>query len=275
MITLAKKIIRKIKKNACATKYIFRNFELRRLKNFPRFIETETKIFEKKFTVVDAPSFVSAYKEIFLHDIYKFTADNKTPYILDCGANVGVSILYFKKMYPDCEIIGFEPDKKIFKVLQKNVTTFNLKNVTLLEKALWDKEVPLPFFDEGADGGRIPNGDSLITPGHTVDAVSLKPFLDKPVDFLKIDVEGVEDVILKDIEPLLKNVKNLFVEYHSFSNKNQTLQDILSILQKAGFRYYIHNVGIKSETPFVSVNVSSLHFDNQLNISAYRTKKIT
>src|SRR5688572_3562695 len=40
------------------------------------------------------------YKELFEDEIYRFTAAHSSPLIIDCGANIGLSILYFKQLYP-------------------------------------------------------------------------------------------------------------------------------------------------------------------------------
>ena len=66
----------------------------------PRFKAVSTDIFEKPLDIVDAASFVYMYREIFERQIYKFKADTDSPTIIDCGANVGVSTLYFKKTFP-------------------------------------------------------------------------------------------------------------------------------------------------------------------------------
>ena len=88
-------------------------------------------------------------------------------------------------------------------------------------------------------------------------------------DFLKIDIEGAETVVIEDCADLLINVNNLFVEYHSFDGKEQKLDILLSILKKSGFRYYIYNFGNLSHHPFEEKK-TYLGMDMQLNIYACR-----
>ena len=56
--------------------------------------------------------------EIFRKGAYLFHTDKKQPLILDCGSNIGMSILFFKMLYPGARIIGFEPDPDTFEILR-------------------------------------------------------------------------------------------------------------------------------------------------------------
>src|SRR5260370_28727380 len=52
----------------------------------------------------------SLYREIFLARAYFFRSEASSPLIFDCGSNIGLSILFFKHLYPNCRIVSFEPD---------------------------------------------------------------------------------------------------------------------------------------------------------------------
>jgi precorrin-6B methylase 2 len=86
--------------------------------------------------LVDSESFLTTYIELFENQIYKFNSSQKDLLILDCGANIGLSVIYFKRLYPNSKIIAFEADPNIFNVLQENVKSFNFKNVELINKAV-------------------------------------------------------------------------------------------------------------------------------------------
>lgn len=244
------------------------NPEVLKISKIPRYTEAMVNFLGRPIKIIDSASFVSAHKAIFQDEIYRFKTDKIKPYILDCGANIGLSVIYLKKLYPDSVISAFEPDKKAFDALKFNVNSFDLKDVELINKALWREETSMSFFSQGADGSRIAleNDDKNIV---KVDTLRLKSFIDKPVDLLKLDIEGAETAVLEDSQESLANVKNLFVEYHSFINKEQELDKLLKILKQAGFRYYVQHVGVNSPYPFMKIN-SALGMDNQLNIFAYR-----
>jgi hypothetical protein len=59
------------------------------------------------------------------------------------------------------------------------------------------------------------------------------------VDLLKIDVEGSETDVLLECAGKLQQVDRIFVEYHSFSERPQSLDRLLGILRESGFRYQI------------------------------------
>jgi FkbM family methyltransferase len=239
--------------------------ELRRLSKIDRYIEGTTVLLGVNFRYSDAASFLFMYDEIFRKQIYQFNSVNAKPYIIDCGANIGLSVLYFKKLFPDSEIIAFEPDKNIFKILSDNINAFNFNKVCMINKAVWKENTILSFESDGADGGKIADGENL----NKVEAVCILPYLKNEVDLLKIDIEGAEVEVFESIKNDLSNVKRIFVEYHSFNKKSQKLDIILSILTENNFRYYIEHVGVKSNNPFIKRNIYG-NMDNQLNIFAYK-----
>lgn len=232
-----------------------------------RYKEGVTKFKNINFHYVDFASFQSTVNELFKQKIYSFKTNKKTPLIIDCGANIGLSILFFKELYPDCKITAFEADPKVFSVLLKNVEQF--KDIQLINKALWDSETKLQFYSEGADGGRIDSKIFGVGKLTEVETTSLRGYLNNKVDFLKIDIEGAEFKVLNNCKDLLVNVENLFVEYHSFENDSQNLGEILMILKSAGFRYYLSSIGVKSQMPLIERN-QYIGMDNQMNIFAYR-----
>ncbi|TRO63929.1 FkbM family methyltransferase [Christiangramia sabulilitoris] len=218
--------------------------------------------------VHDIASFKLGQKELFEKEPYLFESEKPNPLIIDCGANLGMSVIYFKELYPEAEIIAFEADPYIFSFLEKNISSFRFTKVEIINKALWDREETLFFYDEGGAGGRIEerkDGKKY----KKLETISLAPYLeDKEVDFLKIDIEGAEFKVLENCRHLLKNVQHLFIEYHSFPGEEQKLHKILDWVQQAGFRYHIKEAFTRQK-PFVS-RKTNVGMDLQLNIFCYR-----
>jgi hypothetical protein len=104
-----------------------------------------------------------------------------------------------------------------------------------------------------------------------IEITKLSPFLKKHIDFLKIDIEGSEIEVIEECKDYLKNVDNIFIEYHSSMSKPQQLDTILKRLTESGFRYYIDRTGITSDKPFIKTE-TNLDYDLQLNISARKVQ---
>jgi FkbM family methyltransferase len=173
-------------------------------------------------------------------------------------------------LYPQAHIVAFEADPHIFHFLQKNIQSFQYKNVEVYNKAVWNKDdETLSFLEEGGAGGRIEQEGSTATGNYIhVQTSRLKNYLNTHVNFLKIDIEGAEYSVIADCAENLKNVENLFIEWHGFANKKQDLHEILSIVHEAGFIYHIQPAFFRKQ-PFIDRNVNN-GMDLQLNIFCYR-----
>ena len=246
--------------------YRRRQRALSRLRGLPRYQPTTTDILERPLEVVDSLSFIYMFEEIFEREIYRFDAKTEAPYVLDCGSNIGLSVIYFKRLYPGAHVVAFEADDEIFAVLKRNVERWELGDVELVCRAVWSEETTLNFKHEGADGGRIERGEGAGD--KSVPTVRLRDYLDRRVDFLKVDIEGAETETLADCADRLGNVENLFVEYHSFDGERQTLDALVRLLADAGFRLHVHSPNA-SPQPFVRRDLNA-GMDLQLNIFAFR-----
>lgn len=205
--------------------------------------------------------------EIFIDKIYSSNLP-ENPFILDCGSNIGLSIIYFKKEHPGATIIAFEPDEKNFELLTRNIDSQDLKGITLLKKAVWKQNTLLEFSNESSMSSKIQTGE--IPGSKKVEAIRLGDWLNQKVHFLKIDIEGAEFEVLTDIETKLSNVENMFIEYHGTYQQEQELTRIFNIISSAGFKYYIKEALPIYKSPFKKIKNPAINYDIQLNIFCFR-----
>lgn len=238
-------------------------FDLLNIKNST---SSETQLFGKTIKRTDSFWYLHSLNELFIEEVYRFNPDSSSPLIIDCGSNIGLSIIYFKTLIPDAKIIGFEPDRQIFKILENNINAFEFKSVELNQKAVWTANSTLFFQQNGNLSGHI--SDDSNSGSVAVQTQRLKDLLVDEVDFLKIDIEGAEYEILKDCEDSLINVKNIFVEYHSFHENDQMIGELLILLKNAGFKIYVKEAWENMKNPYVEKK--GPYFDLQLNIFGYR-----
>lgn len=241
------------------------------LKDFPRYRKIQISFRGRTISIPDSASFLFMQEEIFNQQIYQFATEVDKPYIIDGGANIGLATIYFKELFPNAEIIAFEPDKVIYEMLKVNLKSFGLDDVQIENKGLWDKSDVLNFNSEGADAGLVSDIYNSYDSTTSIDVVSLNDYLKKKVDFLKLDIEGSETIVLNNIKDNLDKVERIFVEYHSFVGQPQTLNEIIDILTKAGFRLHINAPGLSTKVPFIKLNTYN-NMDMQLNIYGFKKK---
>ena len=218
--------------------------------------------------VPDALSFLWQFKEIFADESYRFQTDTDAPLIYNCGANVGVDVLYFKRLYSKARIKAFEADPKVADYLRRNVATNALADVEVIAEAVWTENTTVSFASEGADGGSLVVGSQDIQ----VPATRLRDHLarEASVDLLKIDIEGAETAVIEDCADVLRHVRHVFIEYHAYVRQPQTLQRILEILAQNGFRYFLRPEADRRQ-PFVNrTHRQTPQMDLQVNVFAYR-----
>ena len=240
--------------------------DFRALIKTPPFQTGTCEIYGRSIAFSNVDGLVHSVREIFVDDVYKFQPATTSPHIIDAGANIGLSVVYFKREHPDCTIVAFEPDPSIFELLKLNVGGYD--GVELRPAAAWIDDTELTFYSEGSLAGSTEIDFNNKNRKTVVKAVRLKTELQKkPVDLLKMDIEGAENSVLFDIEAELANIRLLFFEYHSVPGKPQQLGDMLALVTKAGFRYVI-NSPHGPRLPFVDTVSSG--FDLQLNVFCFR-----
>jgi FkbM family methyltransferase len=231
-----------------------------------RYTDVSVKLNGQKILVPDASSFISMFEEIYYKKIYEIP--HKNPRILDLGANIGMSLIWFKENYPHSSILAFEADPKIFSYLKLN--TFDLSNVIIKNEAVWSEDSTLNFYSDGGDAGRVSNNVDFQEKTVSVPAKDIKSILKEhgPFDFIKMDIEGAESIVVPECKGMLGSVKFFFCEYHSIKSDKQDLDAIISFFKEEGFRVHIQPITF-GEQPFMTTP-NKLGYDMQLNIFAYR-----
>lgn len=179
---------------------------------------------------------------LFVQGSYAFAAAAPAARIFDCGANVGLASLYWKRRYPAARITAWEADPAIAAALRANLAANGAGDVEVVEAAVWTENGTLSFRAEGADSGAIAAlpGAPAEAALKTVPAVRLRDALlvagaEGPIDLLKLDVEGAEAAILADCADVLGPVAAILAEIHEFDPAHRATPGILEILARAGF----------------------------------------
>jgi len=135
--------------------------------------------------------------------------------VVDAGANIGYYTLLLSRLVgPKGKVYAFEPGKECFDILKENVIENKAENVVLINKALSDKVEDLKFYINDKDKASSSLleeakalGTEVIVKGTTLD-LEVK----KPIDFLKMDIEGAELRALIGGPNLLSSCKTMVLE---------------------------------------------------------------
>ncbi|EMI19989.1 methyltransferase FkbM family [Rhodopirellula maiorica SM1] len=174
-----------------------------------------------------------------------FTPTDDRPLIIDCGANIGVSVLEWKTRWPGAEIVCFEPDPFAFKILQANMDANDIPSVRCINAAVSDCDEQVPFYGDVSVRGDA-RGNSIDpawgqrdgTAQTMVKCKRLSNYIaERDVAFLKLDIEGAEQRVLTEIAGQLDRVAAIYVEVHETDDSTQynSSAQIEQILRDSGF----------------------------------------
>jgi FkbM family methyltransferase len=232
--------------------------------------EVECAMMDRRMTAYSIRTLKYLFEEIFVGLDYFFVTDKPCPFILDCGSNIGMSIVFFKALYPGSVIIGFEPAVDSFTLLQKNIQANNLGGVTVHPFAVGEVADKVSFYGEKKAGSLLAstNPQRASATENTVEQVRLSSFIDREVDFLKLDVEGAETGVIAELHASgrIRNIAQAVIEYHHHIDKEKDHFSIfLAQLEEAGFGYQLgaSQSQIKAREKFQDVVVYAYRKDGK------------
>ncbi len=206
------------------------------------------------FRFTNREEFEALWKNIFEKEEYRLDLGKSDPFILDVGAHIGVAAAYLKTVYPKAKILAFEPNPSTAKLLRSNIKANNFEDITVVEAAVWKEEGEIPLYVDTVSANPWTWGDSLVenlwgskmppTP-IMVKSVRLSSYLNQPIDLLKLDIEGVEEEVIRECADDLSVVRNLILEYHGTPKTNPAnrFEEIVRILEGVGFKLRLFQGG--------------------------------
>lgn len=196
--------------------------------------------------------FEGLFTEIFFKETYYLAPTREPIRVIDCGANIGMSLLYIKIRAPRARVMCFEPNPAARVVLEKNIAANKWeKDVQVFPYALGKEKGQTEFFVENKEatssGGSTAN--YLETRGRTLTSypVSVEMLSEHikdtiRIDLIKIDIEGGEFDVLEDLIATRKlaHISTLQLEYHYIPEFfTRPLSEMLSLLEQNGFHTFV------------------------------------
>lgn len=184
------------------------------------------------------------FNQIFIREEVNFGSNNDPKIIFDCGANIGLSTLYFRRQFPNAVIISIEPEMSNFNMLMKNTRDYN--KINCLHAAVWSKNTKVNIIDIG-EGVASFITNELENTGNIIEkitAVTISEIMAKFdvsfIDLIKMDIEGSEYELF-DYKPedWTVRINMLAVELHEGLKPGVTYL----IKSKMGDKFINYHVG--------------------------------
>jgi len=164
-------------------------------------------------------------------------AAGTVPVIIDAGANIGAASVWFKRRFPQAEIVSIEPDSDNYRMLTDNVSAF--PGIHPLEAAIGSEAgfVSVIQADQawGIKTERADQGCPVITIDDAARQVASGELF-----IVKIDIEGFEsDLFARDLA-WLERAKAVYVEPHDWMMPGQaTSRNFQRAFGSRDFELYI------------------------------------
>lgn len=155
--------------------------------------------------------------------------------IVDLGANVGFSCLFWCQQYPEASVTAFEPHPRHLPAIAGHVSANGFSNRVDVVAAAAGVEQGTAFLTDAGSS-------STLTAEHadfTVPIVDIFPYLEGPIDILKIDIEGGEYAMLEDERFRQLNARTIVIEWHKTPEISDGRAVCEERLRECGYRTVI------------------------------------
>lgn len=184
--------------------------------------------------------FLSRYQELIAF-YERALSRHKIPLIIDCGANIGCSAVFFAREFPAAKLVAVEPEQKNFEMIRQNCKSLN--NVILVNKAVGSANGSVTIADPNVDNNafrmaRDPSGkgDIQVT---SIDSL-LSDYDDYVPFIIKIDIEGFEEDLFSANTGWLDKFPLMIIETHDWLLPGQANSGNLLRVISATNRDFVH-----------------------------------
>jgi len=194
-----------------------------RLFNSEEIIEVKRPGIKFPFYLRCLTSDIVVSDQVFVDLEYDFQLKESPKVIVDTGANIGLTSIYFANKYPDAQIIAIEPENGNYEALKKNVSPYT--NIRTINAALWNKNEEINLIDPGRHGNcgfRTDSKESPVDNNYPVcqqiQAITIDKIMEEyqlvSIDILKLDIEGAEIEVFSTSDSWIGKVNALIIELH-------------------------------------------------------------
>jgi FkbM family methyltransferase len=167
----------------------------------------------------------SCFRQVLIDSGYDHDFRHPIKTIVDAGAYIGLSSVFYANKYPEAKIVAIEPERSNYQMLKRNVAPY--PNIIPLQRALWKNTKRLSLKNRGlgswafqtevAESSIAVGASHGTTFGITLDMV-MKQFGFEEIDLLKVDIEGSEKEVFDSAAGWIEKVRAIAIEFHDYLN---------------------------------------------------------
>jgi FkbM family methyltransferase len=170
------------------------------------FLERESDV----LVLPQGASVTTKYQEIL--------ARGRRPLVIVCGANTGLSAIFFVLLFPQALVVAMEPSDDNFEMLQRNVGFY--PSIIPMQTGVWDKNCHLRIANPNADPLEYQTvecdpGERDALAALTMDDILMR-FPDGELLLIKIDIEGSEQALFRSHTDWIERTPLMIVELHDW-----------------------------------------------------------
>jgi FkbM family methyltransferase len=161
---------------------------------------------------------IGTLRDIFIGREYDLRIGGDVRTMVDAGANVGLSTVFFAQRFPNARIVAVEPEAANFRLLEMNTRAY--PNVTAVHAALWNSAGEISLIDPGrGDHGFTTSAlDAPQAAREKIPAIEFNELMRRfeftTVDLFKCDIEGAEKEVFESSEAWIGRVQTVIAELH-------------------------------------------------------------
>ena len=209
---------------------LHRQFKTERIGNFIVTYEPSTDIGGKLYRG-------DQFEKVEIDIACKYINSDAT--VLDIGANIGLHALNFAAVAKNGLVIAFEPQPQTFQTLERNIYQNDIRNIVPLNVAIADAARIANFYvmSDDAYSSLIDTGRKVLNEKIKVLCTTIDGLMGGiKVDFVKIDVEGLELSVLHSMSSLIqRNRPVIFCEIYKGNVESSNPHNTISYLKNRGY----------------------------------------
>lgn len=186
---------------------------------------------------------IPVFREIFAREAYSVClplAKEPVGLVVDVGSYVGYTCLYWLSNFPAAHVIAFEPRREHVRILRQNIELNGLSHRVSINQAAAGAKDGMAYMSGQSAQSRM----CWEQNEHSNERVPVMDIFSqlqgKPIDLMKLDIEGGEFCILEDDRFRTLDLKHVVLEWHQVDDKRNARLWCEESLRDCGFSVVNH-----------------------------------